>query len=76
LGADKRQARLVGVKDVQAAYLQLKSTQGFRVTEHTVDADSDTPRACVTFSEALVKTTDYTPFVTLNGEAPKALETK
>ncbi|MGO8119357.1 hypothetical protein AB9F43_32885, partial [Rhizobium leguminosarum] len=43
---------------------------------HTVDADSATPRACVTFSEALVKTTGYTPFVTLNGEAPKALETK
>ena len=76
LDAYKASLALVGAKDVQAAYLQLKSTQGFRVTEHTVDADSATPRACVTFSEALVKTTDYTPFVTLNGEAPKALETK
>ncbi|MGY3611713.1 hypothetical protein ACWGRJ_48650, partial [Bradyrhizobium sp. Lot11] len=46
------------------------------ITEHTVDADSANPRACVTFSEALIKTTDYTPFVTLNGAAPKALETK
>ncbi|MBY5879312.1 alpha-2-macroglobulin family protein [Rhizobium ruizarguesonis] len=76
LDAYKTSLALVGAKDVQAAYLQLKSTQGFRITEHTVDADSATPRACVTFSEALVKTTDYTPFVTLNGEAPKALETK
>ncbi|TBZ15706.1 alpha-2-macroglobulin family protein [Rhizobium leguminosarum] len=76
LDAYKASLALVGAKDVQAAYLQLKSTRGFRVTEHTVDADSATPRACVTFSEALVKATDYTPFVTLNGEAPKALETK
>lgn len=76
LDAYKASLALVGAKDVQAAYLQLKSTQGFRVTEHTVDADSATPRACVTFSEALVKTTDYTPFVMLNGEAPKALEAK
>ncbi|MBY5409702.1 hypothetical protein HFO98_14735 [Rhizobium leguminosarum] len=76
LDAYKASLALVASEDVQTAYLQLKSTQGFRVTEHTVDADSATPRACVTFSEALVKTTDYTPFVTLNGEAPKALETK
>ncbi|NNU50743.1 alpha-2-macroglobulin family protein [Rhizobium sp. WYCCWR 11279] len=76
LDAYKASLALVAADDVQAAYLQLKSTQGFRVTEHTVDADSATPRACVTFSEALVKTTDYTPFVTLNGAAPKALETK
>ncbi|EJZ19285.1 alpha-2-macroglobulin family protein (plasmid) [Rhizobium sp. Pop5] len=76
LDAYKASLALVGAKDVQAAYLQLKSTQGFRITEHTVDADSANPRACVTFSEALIKTTDYTPFVTLNGAAPKALETK
>ncbi|MBA5801026.1 alpha-2-macroglobulin family protein [Rhizobium changzhiense] len=76
LDAYKASLALVATDDVQMAYLQLKSTQGFRITEHTVDADSATPRACVTFSEALVKTTDYTPFVTLNGAAPKALETK
>ncbi|UWU32077.1 alpha-2-macroglobulin family protein (plasmid) [Rhizobium sp. WSM1274] len=76
LDAYKASLALVASEDVQTAYLQLKSTQGFRITEHTVDADSATPRACVTFSEALVKTTDYTPFVTLNGQAPKALETK
>ncbi|MBB3352933.1 hypothetical protein FHT70_002870 [Rhizobium sp. BK049] len=76
LNAYKASLALVASEDVQAAYLQLKSTQGFRITEHTVDADSATPRACVTFSEALIKTTDYTPFVTLNGEAPKAVETK
>ncbi len=76
LNAYKASLALVNAKGVQAAYLQLKSTQGFRITEHTVDADSATPRACVTFSDSLVKTTDYTPFVTLNGAAPKALEAK
>ncbi|MDM9624610.1 alpha-2-macroglobulin family protein [Rhizobium sp. S152] len=76
LNAYKASLALVNSKGVQAAYLQLKSTQGFRITEHTVDADSATPRACVSFSDSLVKTTDYTPFVTLNGAAPKALEAK
>ncbi|MGO7638726.1 hypothetical protein, partial [Rhizobium leguminosarum] len=36
LDAYKASLALVGAKYVQAAYLQLKSTQGFRVTEHTV----------------------------------------
>ncbi|QSY97244.1 alpha-2-macroglobulin family protein (plasmid) [Rhizobium bangladeshense] len=76
LDAYKASLALAASDDVQTAYVQLRATQGFRITEHTVDADSATPRACATFSEALVKTTDYTPFVTLNGEAPKAVETK
>ncbi|ANL30661.1 alpha-2-macroglobulin domain-containing protein (plasmid) [Rhizobium phaseoli] len=76
LYAYKASLALVASDEVQTAYVQLRATQGFRITEHTVDADSATPRACVTFSEALIKTTDYTPFVTLNGAAPKALETK
>lgn len=76
LNAYKASLALVNSKEVQAAFLQLKTTQGFRITEHTVDADSANPRICATFSETLVKTQDYTPFVTLNGSAPKALETK
>ncbi|MGN7295078.1 MG2 domain-containing protein [Rhizobium sp. SAFR-030] len=62
---------------VQARYNDLRERFGFRVTDHSVDADSVSPRVCVQFSEALVKAgTDYTPFVTLNGAAPKALEAK
>ncbi|MET3856939.1 alpha-2-macroglobulin family protein [Rhizobium sp. OAE497] len=76
LNAYKASLALVSSKEVSDAYLKLKAEQGFRITEHNVDADSATPRACVTFSESLVKTTDYTPFVTLNGQAPKALEAK
>ena len=64
-------------KTVQAAYADLRSRQGFRVIGNTIDTDSATPRACVQFSEPLVKSgVDYTPFVTLDGAAPKALEAK
>ncbi|WP_377297240.1 alpha-2-macroglobulin family protein [Rhizobium sp. SGZ-381] len=73
----KESVALVPARTVQARLTDLRTRFGFRVTEHTIDADSASPRACVTFSEPLVKAgTDYAPFVTLNGAAPKALEAK
>ncbi|MBP2550480.1 uncharacterized protein YfaS (alpha-2-macroglobulin family) [Neorhizobium galegae] len=73
----KESVALVPARTVQARLDDLRTRFGFRVTEHTIDADSASPRACVTFSEPLVKAgTDYAPFVTLNGAAPKALEAK
>ncbi len=75
LGAYKASLALVETKAVRAAYTELKTRQGFRVTDHTVDSDSAIPRVCAQFSEPLIKT-DYTPFVTLDGAAPKALEAK
>jgi hypothetical protein len=42
-----------------------------------VDTDSVSPRACVQFSEPLVKNgVDYSSFITLDGAAPKAIEAK
>ncbi|MGH6859024.1 MAG: PAN domain-containing protein, partial [Phyllobacterium sp.] len=77
LNAYKASLALVDAKPVEAAYLDLKARQGFRVVNHTIDADSATPRVCVQFSDPLVKMgTDYTPFVTLNGAPPKGLEAK
>ncbi len=77
LDAYKASLALVNDKTVEAAYLDLRARQGFRVVNHTIDADSATPRACVQFSDPLVKMgTDYAPFVTLNGAAPKAIEAK
>ena len=62
---------------VRSAYLGLRARQGFRVVNHTIDSDSATPRACVEFSEPLVKSgADYASFVTLDGAAPKAVEAK
>ena len=55
LNAYKASLVLVDARTVRAAYLDLRTREGFRVTDHTVDADSATPRACVTFSEPLVK---------------------
>jgi len=77
LGAYKASLALVQAKTVETAYLDLKARQGFRVTGHTIDADSASPRACVQFSEPLLKNgPDYASFVTLDGTAPKAVEAK
>ena len=77
LNAYKASLALVKARTVQTAYNDLRERQGFRVTGNTVDADSANPRACVQFSEPLVKAgVDYAPFVVLNGQAPKAMEAK
>ncbi|ACP22730.1 putative inner membrane lipoprotein (plasmid) [Sinorhizobium fredii NGR234] len=77
LQAYKGSLELVQAKTVETAYLDLKARQGFRVTGHTIDADGASPRACVQFSEQLLKNgPDYASFVTLDGVAPKAVEAK
>lgn len=77
INAYKASLALINSKPVRLAFLDLKARQGFRVIGNTVDADSADPRACVQFSEPLVKTgVDYAPFVTLNGAPPKAMEPK
>ncbi|TCL69516.1 alpha-2-macroglobulin family protein [Rhizobium sp. BK251] len=77
LSAYKASLALMNSATVRAAYADLRERQGFRVVDNSIDADSATPRACVQFSEALVKTgVDYTPFVTLDGAAPQAVEAK
>lgn len=77
LEAYKASLKIVDAKTVRAAFTELRARQGFRVTGNTVDNDSVTPRACVQFSEPLIKSgTDYTSFVQLDGKAPQALEAK
>ncbi|MHC1549934.1 alpha-2-macroglobulin family protein [Phyllobacterium sp. K27] len=77
INAYKASLELVEAKTVRAALNDLKARQGFRVINHTIDADSATARACVQFSEPLVKMgTDYAPFVTLNGAPAKSVEAK
>ena len=66
---------LVNSAAVRAEYDDLKARKGFRVVEHTVDADTPSPRVCAQFSEDLVKTgVDYAPFVTVDDAAPKGVE--
>ncbi|TGT36238.1 hypothetical protein, partial [Mesorhizobium sp. M8A.F.Ca.ET.167.01.1.1] len=68
---------LVSSPAVQADYADLKARKGFRVIDHSVDADSSTPRICAQLSEELVKiAVDYSQFVTVDNAAPKAVEAK
>ncbi len=62
---------------VQAAYEDLKARKGFRIVDHSVDADTSAPRICAQFSEDLIKTgVDYAQFVRVDGAAPKGIEAK
>ena len=66
---------LVNSAAVRAEYEDLKARKGFRVIEHTVEADTPSPRICAQFSEDLVKAgVDYAPFVTVDEAAPKSVE--
>jgi uncharacterized protein YfaS (alpha-2-macroglobulin family) len=68
---------LVSSPTVQAEYADLKARKGFRVIDHTVDADTSAPRICAQFSEDLVKTgVDYAQFVTVDNAPPKGVEAK
>ncbi len=77
LNAYKASLNLVRSKYIEAAYLELKARHGFRVVNNSIDSDSANPRACVQFSEPLVKSgVDYASFVTLDGTTPNAIEAK
>ncbi|MBA4777718.1 MAG: alpha-2-macroglobulin family protein [Rhizobiales bacterium] len=77
LSAYKESLALTDNAQTKAAYADLRTRQGFRVINNTVDTDSISPRTCVQFSEPLVKNgVDYSSFVTLDGAAPKAIEAK
>lgn len=77
INAYKASLKLIDDGTVRVAYEDLRTRQGFRVIGNTIDNDSANPRACVQFSENLVKSgTDYASYVTLDGAAPKALEAK
>lgn len=77
LNAYKASLALSDVAQTRAAYVDLRARQGFRVANNSVDTDSVSPRACIQFSEPLVKNgVDYSSFVTLDGAAPKAIEAK
>ncbi|MGV3550569.1 alpha-2-macroglobulin family protein [Rhizobium sp.] len=77
INAYKASLKLVDDGTVRVAYEDLRTRQGFRITGNTIDNDSANPRACIQFSENLVKSgIDYTDYVTLDGAAPKALEAK
>jgi alpha-2-macroglobulin len=70
--AYKASLELADAPGVRAAYASARTRYGFRVIGNTIDADAETPRACVQFSEDLTGA-DYAPFVTLDGVAAKSV---
>ena len=69
LEAYKASLGLAESAPVRQAFLELKSRKGFRVVDHSVDADTLVPRICVQISDDLVKSgTDYSSYVTLDGK--------
>lgn len=69
LSAYKKSLGLQDAPAIASAFRELRVAQGFRVTGNTIDADNTSPRACVDFSENLVKSgVDYASFVTVDGK--------
>ncbi len=70
--AYKASLELADAPDARAGYAEARSRYGFRVLEHSVDANAETPRACVQFSEDLGDG-DLSSFVTLDDQPAKSL---
>lgn len=61
---------LVDSAQVRADYRDLRARRGFRVVDHTVDADGNEARICVRLSEPLLPAgVDYRSFVQIDGRA-------
>nr|WP_321457844.1 alpha-2-macroglobulin family protein [uncultured Cohaesibacter sp.] len=56
-------------------YRRLLESHGFRMINHSIDADLQNPRICVQFSEDLKSGFgDYASFIRINQQEPKALD--
>lgn len=66
--ATRASLALVESSSVRAAYDQLITEHGFRVSEHKIEADSATPRVCIQFSDPLPRDrANLTDFVRVEG---------
>jgi uncharacterized protein YfaS (alpha-2-macroglobulin family) len=75
LEAYKASLALADSAPIRQAFLDLRSRKGFRVVDHSVDADTLVPRICVQFSDDLVKSgSDYSSYVTLDGKPASGVE--
>ena len=74
LEAYKASLALVNSTVNRDAYAVLSAAHGFRVVKHTVDADAAAPRICVQFSENLIKTKDYTSFLSVDDKGADGLD--
>jgi uncharacterized protein YfaS (alpha-2-macroglobulin family) len=59
--------------DLRGQYETLRVEHGFRLLDYSVDSDAVSPRACFQFSEKLLRRTDFSPFVAIEGQAKPAV---
>ena len=65
---------LVDMPEVRTAFEALKAEKGFRIAEYKVEAETQTPRVCVQFSERLSPAqADPQKFIAVDGREPQAL---
>ena len=74
LNVYKESLRLAANPAVLEAYDKLRSEQGFRITDYSVDSDAVSPRLCIQFSEQLILgQMDYTKFLSISGADPQSV---
>ncbi len=72
LDAVKQSLALNEDAETRASYEKLRSEHGFRMVDYKTDADAQTPRLCLQFSERLSRTqSDFAKFVSIDGRDPQ-----
>ena len=75
MSAYKASLEYMEMAAVREAYTTLRAEHGFRLKNHSVDAESASPRICLQFSEDLKKDYgDFARFIRVNQQPPKALK--
>jgi uncharacterized protein YfaS (alpha-2-macroglobulin family) len=69
----RRSLQLRETADLRGQYEKLRVEHGFRLLDYSVDSDAISPRACFQFSEELPRSTDFSPFVAVEGQARPAV---
>jgi alpha-2-macroglobulin len=67
----------IDASPIQQTYEDLRAKYGFRILNYSVDSDSQNPRACFQFSEALARgKADFGPYVAVAGTSNSAITTE
>ncbi len=65
---------LVENQSTRATYNSIVAEHGFRIVDNTVEADTESPRICLNFSDTLASGRDYGDFVSVQGGTNLAVE--
>ena len=74
LNAYRASLDLVGNREVDQVYQELRAEKGFRITNYKMNSDLSQPQLCIQFSEQLyARGTDYTTFFKVNNDDPSGV---